>query len=119
MISDEIYSELTYGRRHVSIASIPSMKERTIVINGFSKAFAMTGWRLGYILADQRLVKQMLKIHQYVIMCASSMSQYAGIEALKKGLSDDFSAVEKMVREYDRRRKYVLARLRAMGLPCI
>ena len=94
------------------------MKERTIVINGFSKAFAMTGWRLGYILADRRLVKQMLKIHQYVIMCASSMSQYAGIEALKKGLSDDFSAVEKMVREYDRRRKYVLARLRAMGLPC-
>ena len=118
VISDEIYSELTYGRRHVSIASIPSMKERTIVINGFSKAFAMTGWRLGYILADRRLVKQMLKIHQYVIMCASSMSQYAGIEALKKGLSDDFSAVEKMVREYDRRRKYVLARLQAMGLPC-
>ena len=118
VMSDEIYSELTYKEKHVSIVSLPGMKERTIVINGFSKAFAMTGWRLGYILADRRLVKQMLKIHQYVIMCASSMSQYAGIEALKKGLSDDFSAVEKMVREYDRRRKYVLARLRAMGLPC-
>lgn len=118
VISDEIYSELTYGRRHVSIASIPSMKERTIVINGFSKAFAMTGWRLGYVLADKRLTRQMLKIHQYVIMCASSMSQYAGIEALRRGLDDNFASVDKMTREYDRRRRYVLARLRGMGLPC-
>ena len=118
VISDEIYSELTYSGDHVSIASLPGMKERTIVINGFSKSYAMTGWRLGYACGPKPIIKQMLKIHQYVIMCASSMSQYAGIEALKKGLSDDFSAVEKMVREYDRRRKYVLARLRAMGLPC-
>lgn len=118
VISDEIYSELTYGRRHVSIASIPSMKERTVVINGFSKAFAMTGWRLGYLMADKRLIKQMLKIHQYVIMCASSMSQYAGMEALRQGLEDNFASVEKMVREYDRRRRYVLSRLRGMGLPC-
>ena len=118
VISDEIYSELTYGRRHTSIASIPSMYPRTVVLNGFSKAFAMTGWRLGYILAPGDLLQPMLRIHQYVIMCASTMSQYAGFEALRSGFEDNFAQVEKMVREYDRRRRFLLKGLREIGLPC-
>ncbi len=118
VIADEIYSELTYGRQHVSIASIPSMYERTIVLNGFSKAFAMTGWRLGYVLAPRELLLPMLRIHQYVIMCASTMSQYAGLEALTSGFNDDFAQVEKMVREYDRRRRFLVKGLREIGLPC-
>lgn len=118
VISDEIYSELTYGRRHTSIASIPSMYERTVVLNGFSKAFAMTGWRLGYILAPRELLQPMLRIHQYVIMCASTMSQYAGLEALRSGFEDGFAQVEKMVREYDRRRRFLLKGLQEIGLPC-
>jgi aminotransferase len=118
VITDEVYSELTYGRRHVSIASIPSMRERTIVINGFSKAFAMTGWRLGYMLAPRELLSPMLRIHQYVIMCAPTMSQYAGLEALRSGFEDNFSQVESMVREYDRRRRFLLDGLRKIGLPC-
>ncbi len=118
VISDEIYSELTYGRRHTSIASIPSMYPRTVVLNGFSKAFAMTGWRLGYMLAPSDLLQPMLRIHQYVIMCASTMSQYAGLEALRSGFEDNFAQVEKMVREYDRRRRFLLKGLHEIGLPC-
>ncbi len=118
VISDEIYSELTYGRRHVSIASMEGMQERTVVINGFSKAFAMTGWRLGYLLGPLPLIKQMLKIHQYTMLCASTMSQYAGIEALKSGIETGFAQVQKMVREYDHRRHTLLKGLQEIGLPC-
>lgn len=114
VISDEIYSELTYGRKHVSIASFPGMKERTIVINGFSKSYAMTGWRLGYAAGPASIITQMIKIHQFAIMCAPTTSQYAGIEALKNGDSD----VEMMRDAYDRRRRYLVHALRNMGLEC-
>lgn len=114
VISDEIYSELTYGQQHVSIASFPGMKERTIVINGFSKSYAMTGWRLGYAVGPAMILEQMIKIHQFAIMCAPTTSQYAGIEALRNGDSD----VEMMRDAYDKRRRYVVHSLRAMGLTC-
>ncbi len=114
VISDEIYSELTYGAKHCSIASLPNMKERTIVINGFSKAYSMTGWRLGYVMGPSNILSQMLKIHQYVIMCAPTASQYAAIEALKNGDKDIIS----MKREYDKRRKYLLKEFTRLGLPC-
>ncbi len=115
VISDEIYSELTYGdKRHVSIASLPGMQERTIVINGFSKAYAMTGWRLGYAVGPERIMKQMIKIHQFAIMCAPTTSQYAGIEALKNGDED----VAMMREEYDRRRRFLLNELHGMGFDC-
>lgn len=113
VVSDEIYAELSYGNtRHCSIASIDGMKERTIVINGFSKAHAMTGWRLGYACGPEVIIKQMLKIHQFAIMCAPTNSQYAAVEALRE--CDD--AVEEMRNEYDRRRRFVLSKLRGMGL---
>lgn len=113
VVSDEIYAELSYGNtRHCSIASIDGMKERTIVINGFSKAHAMTGWRLGYACGPEVVIKQMLKIHQFAIMCAPTNSQYAAVEALKE--CDD--AVEEMRNEYDRRRRFMLSKLRGMGL---
>lgn len=114
VITDEIYSELTYGRKHCSIASFPGMKERTIVINGFSKAYSMTGWRLGYVMGPTDIMKQMLKIHQFVIMCSPTTSQYAGIEALKNGDKD----VLMMRKEYDRRRKYLLREFERLGLDC-
>jgi len=114
VISDEIYSELTYGRKHVSIASFPGMKERTIVINGFSKSYAMTGWRLGYAAGPSVIMAQMVKIHQFAIMCAPTTSQYAGIEALRNGDSD----VEMMRDAYDKRRRYLVHALRNMGLEC-
>ncbi len=114
VISDEIYSELTYGNRHVSIASFPGMKERTIVINGFSKSYAMTGWRLGYACGPKVILDQMLKIHQFAIMCAPTTSQYAAVEALRNG--DD--GVEHMRNEYDRRRKFLIKALRDMGMEC-
>lgn len=114
VVSDEIYSELTYGSRHVSIASFPGMKERTIVINGFSKSYAMTGWRLGYACGPKVILDQMLKIHQFAIMCAPTASQYAAVEALKNG--DD--GVEYMRNEYNRRRKFLIKSLRDMGLKC-
>jgi len=114
VISDEIYSELTYGRGHVSIASFPGMKERTIVINGFSKSYAMTGWRLGYAAGPAMIIEQMVKIHQFAIMCAPTASQYAGVEALKNGDPD----VEMMRDAYDKRRRYVIHSLRSMGLEC-
>ncbi|SCW55551.1 aminotransferase [Lachnospiraceae bacterium C10] len=114
VMTDEIYSELTYGTEHVSIASLPGMKERTVYINGFSKAFAMTGWRLGYACAPQEILEQMLKIHQFAIMCAPTTSQYAGVEAVKHCDKE----VAAMREEYDGRRRYLLERLRGMGLTC-
>lgn len=114
VMTDEIYSELTYQMDHVSIASLPGMKERTVYINGFSKAFAMTGWRLGYACAPEVILKQMLKIHQFAIMCAPTTSQYAGIEAVKHCDRE----VEDMKMQYNERRVYVLQRLRDMGLTC-
>ncbi len=114
VISDEIYAELTYSGNHISIASFPGMKERTIVINGFSKTYAMTGWRLGYACAPERILKQMLKIHQFAIMCAPTTSQYAAIEALRSGDSD----VELMRETYDQRRRFLIQALRDMGLEC-
>lgn len=113
-ISDEIYGELTYGSTHVSIASIPGMKERTLLINGFSKAYSMTGWRLGYIAGPEAIISQAKKIHQFSIMSAPTISQYAGIEALKNGDAD----IEMMREEYDRRRKFLLAEFKRLGLPC-
>ena len=114
VMTDEIYSELTYQMDHVSIASLPGMKERTVYINGFSKAFAMTGWRLGYACAPEVILKQMLKIHQFAIMCAPTTSQYAGIEAVKHCDRE----VEDMKMQYNERRIYVLKRLRDMGFSC-
>lgn len=115
VVSDEIYAELTYGdAKHCSIASIEGMRERTIVINGFSKSHAMTGWRLGYACGPELILKQMLKIHQFAIMCAPTNSQYAAVEALRN--CDD--EVEKMRTEYDQRRRFLLSRLRGMGLKC-
>ena len=113
-LSDEIYAELTYGERHVSIASIDGMAERTVVINGFSKAYAMTGWRLGYAAGPAPLIEQMNKIHQYGIMSSPTISQYAAIDALKNG--DE--AVKNMVEEYNIRRRYITDALRRMGLSC-
>ena len=118
VITDEIYAELTYGGHHASFAAIPQMYERTITLNGFSKAFAMTGWRLGYILAPQPLIKQMLKIHQYTILCASITSQTAAVEALKHGFDTDFSDVRAMRREYNRRRNFLVHQFNDMGLSC-
>ena len=114
VISDEIYSELTYVDKHVSIASFPGMKERTVLINGFSKAYAMTGWRLGYACAPETILKQMLKIHQFAIMCAPTTSQYAAIEAIKNGDAD----IEKMCKSYDQRRRFLLKKFEEIGLPC-
>ena len=115
VISDEIYSELTYGgKEHVTIASLPGMKERTILINGFSKAYAMTGWRLGYATGPKAVINEMIKIHQFAIMCAPTTSQYAAVEALRNGDAD----VEMMREAYDARRRFLVTRLREMGLPC-
>ncbi|NLP33816.1 MAG: aminotransferase class I/II-fold pyridoxal phosphate-dependent enzyme [Clostridiales bacterium] len=114
ILSDEIYAELTYGQEHVSIASFPGLKERTIVINGFSKSYAMTGWRLGYAVGPAQIIKQMIKIHQFAIMCAPTNSQYAGIEALKNGDAD----VEMMRDAYDKRRRYLVHNFRNMGVDC-
>ena len=115
VLSDEIYSELTYGEEeHVSIASLPGMWERTITINGFSKSYAMTGWRLGYACGPRVIIEQMLKIHQFAIMCAPTTSQYAAVEALRNGDED----VAQMKEEYDGRRRYLLHRFKEMGLEC-
>ena len=114
VISDEIYSELTYKGKHTSIGSFPGMKERTIVINGFSKAYAMTGWRLGYAVGPAQIIDQMTKIHQYAIMCAPTNSQFAAIEALKNCDED----VNKMVEAYNQRRRYLLNAFQEMGIEC-
>lgn len=113
ILSDEIYAEMTYGRRHVSIASIDGMRERTVLISGFSKAYAMTGWRLGYVCAPEPVAKQLLKLHQYAIMCAPTVSQFAAAEALVNGDGD----IEMMTEEYDRRRKYIREGLEKIGIP--
>ena len=118
VITDEIYAELTYGGKHASIASLPGMKERTVYVSGFSKAFAMTGWRLGYVAAPAEIDDAMFKIHQYAMLCAPITSQYAGIEALSDGFSDGFSAVEEMRDAYDKRRRFVLSSLSEIGLSC-
>jgi aminotransferase len=114
VISDEIYSALTYKGEHVSIASLPGMKERTVTINGFSKSHAMTGWRLGYACGPEVILQQMLKIHQFAIMCAPTTSQYAAVEALRSGDAD----VEMMREEYNGRRRFLMHRFREMGLKC-
>lgn len=114
VLSDEIYSELTYLDEHVSIASIEGMRERTLLINGFSKAYAMTGWRLGYVCGPALIIKQMLKIHQYAIMCAPTTSQYAAVAALRDGDVD----VANMREEYNGRRRYLMHRFKEMGLEC-
>lgn len=114
VLSDEIYSELTYQGEHISIASLPGMKERTVLINGFSKAYAMTGWRLGYACAPEEILKQMTKIHQFAIMCAPTTSQYAAIEALKNGDED----VKTMRQAYNQRRRFLLNAFKEMGLEC-
>ncbi len=115
VISDEIYSELTYGKEpHASIGALPGMEDRTIVINGFSKAYAMTGWRLGYAMAPEVIAKEMTKIHQFCIMCAPTTSQYAAIEAVRNGDKD----IAKMRESYDKRRKFLLKQFELMGLSC-
>ena len=114
VMSDEIYGELTYKEKHISIASLPGMKERTILINGFSKAYAMTGWRLGYACGPKEVIAQMTKIHQFAIMCAPTTSQYAAVEALKNGDDD----VAHMKEAYNQRRRFLLHRFKEMGLPC-
>ena len=114
VLSDEIYSELTYQEDHVSMASLPGMWERTLTINGFSKAYAMTGWRLGYICGPEAIVKQMTKIHQFAIMCAPTTSQYAAVEALKNGDND----VAQMREAYNQRRRFLMHAFKKMGLPC-
>ena len=114
VMSDEIYAELTYKGEHVSIASLEGMKERTILINGFSKAYAMTGWRLGYACAPENIIKQMTKIHQFAIMCAPTTSQYAAVEALKNGDGD----VEEMRIAYNQRRRFLVNAFKEMGLSC-
>ena len=114
VISDEIYADLTYGEPHVSIASLPDMRDRTVVINGFSKAFAMTGWRLGYAMGPADIIEQMTKIHQFAIMCAPTVSQYAAIRAMQKGEAD----VKMMRDSYNNRRRFLLQAFREMGIPC-
>ena len=114
VLSDEIYGELTYGRTHASCAAVPGLAERTILVSGFSKAFAMTGWRLGYLAAPAPLFPQILKIHQYAIMCAPTTAQFAAVEAMQNGDAD----VEMMRTEYNRRRRYLTAGLRAIGIDC-
>lgn len=115
VISDEIYAELTYGdSSFISIASLPGMRERTVVVNGFSKAFAMTGWRLGYAAGPAVIMKQMMKVHQFAIMCSPTLSQYAAVSALRYGEDD----IRMMRDEYDRRRRFLLNRFEKMGIPC-
>jgi len=114
VISDEIYAELTYGQHHVSIANIRDMFERTVYVGGFSKSHAMTGWRMGYACGPAVIIKQMLKIHQYALMCAPTTSQYAAIEAMSNGDAD----IQNMRREYDQRRRHLLSGLREIGIEC-
>jgi aminotransferase len=115
VISDEIYDQLVYGIPHTCFASLTGMKERTILLGGFSKSYAMTGWRVGYVAADAEIIEAMLKIHQYTMLCAPIMSQMAAIEALRNGENE----VQKMVEEYDHRRKFIVKGLNDIGLPCV
>jgi aminotransferase len=114
LVSDEIYARLVYGAEHICFPSLPGMKKRTILISGFSKSHAMTGWRIGYVASDRRFIQALTKIHQYTLLCAPTMTQMAAIEALRNGDSE----VEKMVQEYNRRRRFMVKRLNEIGLPC-
>lgn len=114
VLSDEIYAELTYGQRHVSPANLTSLKDRTVVVNGFSKSHAMTGWRMGYVCGPEPVIQQMLKLHQFGIMSAPTTSQYAAVEAMRNGDPD----IEHMREEYDRRRRYLVENLNRIGLSC-
>ena len=114
VITDEIYSELTYEGKHFSIGALPGMRDRTITINGFSKTYSMTGWRLGYVMGPKAIIDQVKKIHQFVVMSAPTISQYAGLEALRNGDED----IERMKKEYDKRRKYLLKEFNRLSLPC-
>ena len=118
IIADEIYAELTYGGPHASIAGFPNMKDRTVLISGFSKAFAMTGWRIGYVVAPKVILDVMLKIHQYSIICAPIFSQYAALEGLKRGKKDGYKSVREMCAEYDKRRQFMFRTFTEMGLEC-
>lgn len=118
VISDEIYAELTYGGEHYSIAAFPGMKERTVLISGFSKAFAMTGWRIGFVCSPPAIDNALFKIHQYAIMCAPTNSQYAAAEALAEGFTDNFSVVQTMREEYDRRRRFMVDFFNSVGMTC-
>ncbi len=118
VISDEIYAELTYGGKHVSIASLPGMRERTVLINGFSKAFAMTGWRIGFVCAPKEIDRALFKIHQYAIMCAPTCSQYAALEGLNDGFYDGFAVVRSMREEYDKRRRFMVDFFNGAGMRC-
>ena len=118
VISDEIYSELTYGKEHSSPANIEGLRERTIIVNGYSKAFAMTGWRLGYAMAPREIISVMFKVHQYGIMCAPTVSQYAGVACLEECFETDFKVIEEMKEEYENRRRFVVSRLKEMDLDC-
>lgn len=118
VISDEIYAELTYGGKHCSVASLPGMKERTVLLSGFSKAFAMTGWRIGYACAPEALDKAMLKVHQYTMLCAPRVAQHAAIAALSGGFQDDFASVAQMRTEYDKRRRFLVKAFNDLGLTC-
>ena len=118
VISDEIYAELTYDGTHVSVPSLPGFRERTVLINGFSKAFAMTGWRLGYVAAPADVTAAMLKVHQYTALCAPTQSQYAGLAALKEGREEGYRSVLDMKEEYSKRRRYITGELNALGLTC-
>ena len=118
VLSDEIYAELTYGGNHFSIATLPAMRERTVYLSGFSKAFAMTGWRLGYVCAPKELMDAIVKIHQYIIMCAPTVSQYAALEALRSGKKDGYATVREMRESYDMRRRFLVDAFRKMGLAC-
>ncbi len=118
IISDEIYAELTYGGEHVSVCTFPELKDRVVLINGFSKAFAMTGWRIGFVCANNDVLSAMLKIHQYTTICAPIFSQYGALEGLKGGKEDGYQSVEEMRAEYDRRRRFMLQAFTSMGLEC-
>ena len=118
IISDEIYAELTYGGKHCSVASLPGMKERTVLLSGFSKAFAMTGWRIGYACAPEALDKAMLKVHQYTMLCAPRIAQHAAVAALSGGFQDDFASVAQMRAEYDKRRRFLIKSFNDLGLTC-
>jgi len=118
VIADEIYAELTYGVPHCSIASMDGMKERTVLISGFSKAFAMTGWRIGYVCGAKPIIDTMLKIHQYSIICAPIFSQYAALEGLRRGRFDGYKSVKAMLKEYDERRQFMYRTFTEMGLEC-
>lgn len=118
VISDEIYAELTYGKEHCSIASFKELKDRVVLISGFSKSFAMTGWRVGYVCAPQNIKSTLIKIHQYGTICAPIFSQYGAVQGLRKGMEDNFSSVNEMKEEYDKRRKFMYRSFVDMGLEC-